>query len=158
MISFIYRDTEHARALFALEELGNIYSRLMNPTNDVLEKRFALMSGGPEMGGMAVSSGTAACHYAIVNMAKQGDNFVSSKNLYGGTYTMFNDILPDMGITTRFVDINNPDEIAAAIDDKTRCVFAETVSNPALEVTDMDMVRIKRLFLFHISLSFTFYI
>lgn len=135
--SFVFNSTEHAANLFALKELGNIYSRLMNPTTDVLEKRVALLEGAPEMGGLGHASGTAGVFNTIINLARAGDNIVSARNLYGGTYTQFNNILPDLGITVKFVNAQNPDEVAAAIDDKTRAVFCETVSNPASEVTDI---------------------
>ena len=138
--SFVFRDAEHAANLFALKELGNIYTRLMNPTTDVLEKRVALLEGGPEMGGLGVASGTAAVFYSIINLARIGDNIVSARNLYGGTYTQFNDLLPALGITVRFVDSNDPASYAAAIDDKTRALFCESVSNPALEITDLAAV------------------
>jgi O-acetylhomoserine (thiol)-lyase len=138
--SFVFDSTEHAANLFALKELGNIYTRLMNPTTDVLEKRVALLEGGPEMGGLGVASGTAGVFYSIINLAQAGDNIVSARNLYGGTYTQFNDILPALGITVKFVDSQDPGAFAAAIDDKTRALFCETVSNPALEVTDLDAV------------------
>lgn len=138
--SFVFDSTEHAANLFALKELGNIYTRLMNPTTDVLEKRVALLEGAHEMAGLGVASGTSAVFYAIINLAKAGDNIVSARNLYGGTYTQFADILPALGIEVKFVDSQNPDEFAAAIDDKTRAVFCESVSNPALEVTDLEAV------------------
>jgi len=138
--SFVFNSTEHAANLFALRELGNIYTRLMNPTTDVLEKRVALLEGAPEMGGLALASGTAAVFYAIINLAQAGDNIVSARNLYGGTYTQFNDLLPALGITVKFVDSQDPQAFAAAIDDKTRALFCETVSNPALEVTDLEAV------------------
>ncbi len=138
--SYVFRDTEHAARLFALEELGNIYTRLMNPTTDVLEKRVSLLEGGPEAGGLAHASGTAAIFNTIVNLARAGDNIVSARNLYGGTYTQFNDILPSLGITVRFVDPDEPGNFAAAIDEKTRALFCETVSNPTLEITDLAAV------------------
>lgn len=119
--------------------LGMTYSaRMTNPTQDVLEKRFAAMEGAPAA--LALSSGTAACFYSIINCAEAGDNIVSAQNLYGGTYTQFNDILPKLGITTKFVDITDPKDVKAAIDNKTRAIFCETVSNPALEVTPMDEI------------------
>lgn len=93
--SFVFNSTEHAANLFALKELGNIYTRLMNPTTDVLEKRVCLLEGAPEMGGLGLASGTAAVFNTVINLAKAGDNIVSARNLYGGTYTQFNDILPD---------------------------------------------------------------
>ena len=138
--AFTFKDTEHAANLFALKELGNIYSRLMNPTTDVLEKRICLLEGAHEMAGLAHSSGTAAIFNSIVNLAEAGDNIVSARNLYGGSYTQFNDILPALGIEVRFVDSQDPQQFANAIDDKTRALFCETVSNPALEVTDLDAV------------------
>jgi O-acetylhomoserine (thiol)-lyase len=133
-----FPSTEKARQLFALEELGNIYTRLTNPTTDILEKRFALMQGAPELGGLALASGTSAAFYTIINILQQGDNFVSARNLYGGTYTQFNDILPKFGITAKFVDICNPEEVKAAIDDHTKLIFCETVSNPALEISPLN--------------------
>ena len=138
--SYQFNNTEHAAKLFALQELGNIYSRLMNPTNDVLEKRVALLEGAHEMAGLSLASGTSGVFYAIINLAQTGDNIVSARNLYGGTYTQFNDILPKLGINVKFVDSNDPEAFANAIDDKTRAVFCETVSNPALEITDLDKV------------------
>ena len=138
--SYVFNSTEHAANLFALKELGNIYTRLMNPTTDVLEKRVALLEGAHEMAGLGVASGTSAVFYSIINLAKAGDNIVSARNLYGGTYTQFNDILPALGIEVRFVDSQDPEQFAAAIDDNTRALFCETVSNPALEVTDLEAI------------------
>ncbi|MGJ8696972.1 MAG: O-acetylhomoserine aminocarboxypropyltransferase/cysteine synthase family protein [Verrucomicrobiaceae bacterium] len=138
--AFTFNDTEHAANLFALKELGNIYTRLMNPTTDVLEKRIALLEGAHELAGLAHSSGTAAIFNSIINLAEAGDNIVSARNLYGGSYTQFNDLLPALGIEVRFVDSQDPQQFANAIDDKTRALFCETVSNPALEVTDLDAV------------------
>ena len=138
--SYVFRNTEHAANLFALRELGNIYTRLMNPTTDVLEKRVALLEGAPEMGGLGVASGTSGVFYSVINLAQAGDNIVSARNLYGGTYTQFNDILPTLGIQVKFVDSNDPQNFAQAIDAKTRALFCETVSNPALEVTDLEAV------------------
>jgi O-acetylhomoserine (thiol)-lyase len=135
--SYVFKSSEHAANLFALKELGNIYTRLMNPTTDVLEKRLALLEGAPEFGGLALASGTSAVFYSVINLARAGDNIVSARNLYGGTYTQFKDILPALGITVKFVDSTDPRNFAAAIDERTRAVFVETVSNPALEVTDL---------------------
>jgi O-acetylhomoserine (thiol)-lyase len=135
--AYQFKSTEHAANLFALKELGNIYSRLMNPTNEVLEKRVCLLEGAPEMGGLGLASGTSAVFYSIINLAQAGDNIVSARNLYGGTYTQFKDILPALGIEVRFVDSNDPANFVAAADDKTRAFFCETVSNPALEVADL---------------------
>jgi O-acetylhomoserine (thiol)-lyase len=136
----VFKSTEHAANLFALKELGNIYTRLMNPTTDVLEKRVALLEGAPELGGLGIASGTSAVFYSIINLAQAGDNIVSARNLYGGTYTQFNDILPTLGITVKFVDTQDPQNVARAIDAKTRAVFVESVSNPALEVTDIEAI------------------
>lgn len=138
--SFVFDSTEHAANLFALKELGNIYSRLMNPTTDVLEKRISLLEGAPEMGGLAHASGTAAVFNTIINIASKGDNIVSARNLYGGSYTQFNDILPALGIEVRFVDSSDPGNFAKASDGNTRGYFCESVSNPALEVTDIEAV------------------
>jgi O-acetylhomoserine (thiol)-lyase len=138
--SYVFDSTEHAANLFALKELGNIYTRLMNPTTDVLEKRVALLEGAHELGGLAVASGTSAVFYSIINLAQAGDNIVSSSNLYGGTYTQFSNILPALGITVKFVNANNPAEIEAAIDDKTRAVFTETITNPSSEVMDLEAI------------------
>jgi O-acetylhomoserine (thiol)-lyase len=138
--SYVFRDTEHAANLFALKELGNIYTRLMNPTTDVLEKRVALLEGAHPLAGLALASGTSAVFYSIINLARAGDNIISARNLYGGTYTQFHDILPTLGIEVRFVDSTKPEEFAKASDGKTRAFFCETVSNPALEVTDLERV------------------
>ena len=138
--SYQFKSTEHAAKLFALQELGNIYSRLMNPTNDVLEKRVALLEGAHEMAGLSLASGTSGVFYSIINLAQAGDNIVSARNLYGGTYTQFNNILPDLGINVKFVDSNDPEAFGNAIDDKTRALFCESVSNPALEITDLERV------------------
>lgn len=138
--SYVFKSTEHAANLFALKELGNIYTRLMNPTTEVLEKRMALLEGAPELGGLGIASGTSAVFYSVINLAAAGDNIVSACNLYGGTYTMFNDILPTLGITVKFVDSTDPENFARAIDDRTRALFCESVSNPALEITDLEAV------------------
>jgi O-acetylhomoserine (thiol)-lyase len=136
--SYVFRNTEHAANLFALKELGNIYTRLMNPTHDVVEKRLAALEGGAA--GLVLSSGTAAIHYAVINVAKAGDEIVSANNLYGGTYTMFHDILPQLGISVRFVDPSKPESFEKAITAKTRAVFGETIGNPALDVLDIAAV------------------
>jgi O-acetylhomoserine (thiol)-lyase len=136
--SYLLDSTERAANLFALKELGNIYSRLMNPTHDVLEQRVAAMEGGAA--GLAVSSGTSAIFYAIITLAQAGDNIVSARNLYGGTYTQFKDILPALGIEVRFVDSNDPGNFAKAADEKTRAFFCESVSNPALEISDLTAI------------------
>ena len=138
--AYQFRSTAHAASLFALRELGNIYTRLTNPTTEVLEKRVCLLEGAPEAAGLAHASGTAAIFNTVVNLARAGDNIVSARNLYGGTYTQFNDILPALGIGVRFVDSTAPASFAAVIDSNTRALFCETVSNPALEVTDLEAV------------------
>jgi O-acetylhomoserine (thiol)-lyase len=112
----------------------------MNPTTDVLEKRVSLLEGAHEMAGLGMASGTAGIFNSIINLAQAGDNIVSARNLYGGSYTQFNDILPKLGINVTFVDSTNPQNYADAINDKTRALFCETVSNPALEVTDLEAV------------------
>jgi O-acetylhomoserine (thiol)-lyase len=134
--SYVFDSTEHAANLFGLRELGNIYTRLMNPTHDVLEQRLAAMEGGAA--GLALASGTAAAFYSVINLAEVGDNIVSANNLYGGTYTQFAEILPKLGIRVKFVDPADPANFAAAIDDKTRALFCETVSNPSLAVSDLE--------------------
>ncbi|MFG6095817.1 O-acetylhomoserine aminocarboxypropyltransferase/cysteine synthase family protein [Leptothoe sp. ISB3NOV94-8A] len=136
--AYAFRDTEHAANLFALKELGNIYTRLMNPTQDVLEKRVAAIEGGAAA--LAVASGTSAIFYSIINICQAGDEIVSANTLYGGTYTMFKDILPQFGIKVNFVDPRNPENFRSAITDKTQLVFCETVSNPGLEVSDLDEI------------------
>ncbi|MBK1829783.1 O-acetylhomoserine aminocarboxypropyltransferase/cysteine synthase [Verrucomicrobiaceae bacterium R5-34] len=138
--AFTFNNTEHAANLFALRELGNIYSRLTNPTTGVMEKRLALLEGAHELGGLGHASGTAAIFNSIINVASAGDNIVSAQNLYGGTYTQFASILPAMGIEVRFVDSRDPDNFAKAIDGKTRALFCETISNPALDITDLAAV------------------
>jgi O-acetylhomoserine (thiol)-lyase len=135
---YVFPSTERAAKLFALEELGNIYTRLTNPTTEILEKRFALLEGAPELGAVACSSGTAACFNSIINLAEQGDNFVSARNLYGGTFTQFKNILPKFGITAKFTDITDPQAVANSIDDKTRAIFCESVSNPAMEISPLE--------------------
>jgi O-acetylhomoserine (thiol)-lyase len=104
--SYVFKDTEHAANLFALKELGNIYTRLMNPTHDVLEQRVAALEGGAAA--LALSSGTSAIHYSIINICSAGDEIVSASNLYGGTFTMFDNILPQFGIQTKFADALDP--------------------------------------------------
>ena len=130
--SYQFNDTEHASNLFALSELGNIYTRIMNPTTDVLEQRVAALEGGAAA--LAVSSGQTASAMALQNIARAGDNIVSSTNLYGGTWNLFANTMKDMGIEVRFVDPANPQDFANAIDDKTRAFYAETLPNPKLEV------------------------
>ena len=133
--SYTFKNTEHAANLFGLRELGNIYTRLMNPTTDVLEKRVADLEGGAA--GLGVASGTSGVFYSIINLAEAGDHIVSANNLYGGTYTQFNDILPKLGINVSFIDPNNPENFATAITPKTKALFCESVSNPGLDVADL---------------------
>jgi O-acetylhomoserine (thiol)-lyase len=136
--SYLFKNTEHAANLFALKELGNIYTRLMNPTTDILEQRVTQLEGGAAS--VALASGTAAIFYAIITLAQAGDEIVSANNLYGGTYTQFDAILPQFGITTRFVDPNDPKNFEKAITDKTRAIFIETIGNPVLDFTDVAAV------------------
>jgi len=128
--SYQFNSTDHAANLFALSELGNIYTRIMNPTNDVLEKRVAALEGG--VAGLALASGQAASAIAVQNLAKAGDNIVSSTDLYGGTWNLFANTLKDQGIEVRFVDPTDPESFRAATDDRTRAYYAETLPNPKL--------------------------
>lgn len=130
--SYQFRDTGHAASLFALQELGNIYTRIMNPTTDVLEQRIAALEGG--VGALAVASGQAASAFALQNLARAGDNVVSSTALYGGTWNLFANTLKDQGIEVRFVDPADPANFRRATDDRTRAYYAETLPNPKLEV------------------------
>ena len=136
--SYVFKDTKHAADLFALREPGNIYTRLMNPTQDVLEQRMAALEGGAAA--LALASGTSAVFYSVINICSQGDEVVSAVNLYGGTYTMFNDILPQFGIKVRFADSLNPESFEARINKKTRMIFTETIGNPLLDVVDIEAV------------------
>ena len=130
--SYVFNDTEHAANLFALSELGNIYTRIMNPTNDVLEQRIAALEGGAAA--LALASGQSASAFAIQNLARAGDNVVSSTDLYGGTWNLFANTLKDQGIEVRFVDPTNPENFRDASDDRTRAWYAETLPNPKLQV------------------------
>ncbi|MCY4395048.1 MAG: aminotransferase class I/II-fold pyridoxal phosphate-dependent enzyme [Rhodospirillaceae bacterium] len=130
--SYQFNDTDHASNLFALAELGNIYTRIMNPTNDVLEQRVAALEGG--VAALALSSGQAASAFALQNLARVGDNVISSTDLYGGTWNLFSNTLKDQGIEVRFVDPADPEAFRAAIDDRTRAIYAETLPNPKLHV------------------------
>lgn len=134
--SFEFRDTEHAANLFSLKELGNIYTRLMNPTTDVLEQRIAALEGG--VAALALASGTSAVFYSIINLAQAGDEIIASSNLYGGSYTQFNDILPQLGIKVKFVSPDDSANFATAITDKTKAIFTETMGNPRLNVADIE--------------------
>jgi len=136
--SYVFKNTEHAANLFALKELGNIYTRLMNPTQDILEQRIAALEGG--VAALALASGTAAIYYSIINICSAGDEIVSANNLYGGTYTMFENILPQFNIRVKFVDPRNPENFEKKINPKTRALYIETIGNPALEFTDIEAV------------------
>jgi O-acetylhomoserine (thiol)-lyase len=134
--SFQFRDTDHAANLFALKEFGNIYSRIMNPTNDVLEKRVALLDGG--VGALAVASGQAAISLALFNIARAGDEIVSADNLYGGTYNLFHYTFPRLGIQVKFVPSNDLPAVRKAITPRTKAVYAESIGNPKLDVADLE--------------------
>jgi O-acetylhomoserine (thiol)-lyase len=136
--SYVFKSTEHAANLFGLKELGNIYTRIMNPTQDVLEQRVAALEGGAAA--LALSSGTSGVYYSIINICSAGDEIVSANNLYGGTYTMFDCILPQFDIHTKFVDPLDPNNFDSAVTEKTKAIFIETIGNPLLEVTDFDAV------------------
>jgi O-acetylhomoserine (thiol)-lyase len=136
--SFLFRDTKHAADLFALEEAGQIYTRLSNPTTDVLEARLAALDGG--VGALAFSSGMAAISAAVLNITSAGQNIVAASALYGGTVTLFGHTLKRFGIEARFVDVTKPEEFKAAIDENTRLVFVESVCNPKNDVPDFDAI------------------
>ncbi|OIB03236.1 O-acetylhomoserine aminocarboxypropyltransferase [Paenibacillus sp. LC231] len=136
--SYGFKDSEHAANLFALKEFGNIYTRIMNPTTDVFEKRIAALEGGA--GALATSSGQAAITFSILNIAGAGDEIVSSSSLYGGTYNLFSNTLAKLGIKVHFVDSTDPENFRKAINDKTKAVFAETIGNPQGNVLDVEAV------------------
>jgi O-acetylhomoserine (thiol)-lyase len=136
--SYVFKSTQHGANLFALKELGNIYTRLMNPTTDVLEQRVTQLEGGAAS--VALASGTSAIFYAILTLAEAGDEIVSANNLYGGTYTQFDAILPKLGIDVKFVDPKNPENFQKAIGPKTRAFFIETIGNPALDFVDVKSI------------------
>ena len=138
--SYVFNSTEHAANLFSLKELGNIYTRIMNPTQEQLENTVAALEGGAAA--LALSSGTSAIYYAIINLCSSGDEIVSANNLYGGTYTMFDAILPQFGIQTRFVDPQDPQNFEPAINEHTRAIFIETIGNPVLDFTDIEAVAV----------------
>ncbi len=133
--SYTFNDTEHAADLFALKVPGNIYTRIMNPTWDVLEQRLAALEGG--IAACVTASGQAAITYAVLNVCRAGDNIISVSQLYGGTYNFFAHTLPQYGIEVRFVDADDPSAVAANVDANTRLVFAETIGNPKLNVVDI---------------------
>ena len=134
--SYLFQDADHAGRLFALKEFGNIYTRIMNPTNDVFEKRVAAIEGGAAA--LATASGQAAETLAIVTLAAAGDEIVSTTSLYGGTFNLFHHTLPRLGIKVKFVDADDFDGLRAAINDKTRAVYTETLGNPKLDVVDIE--------------------
>jgi O-acetylhomoserine (thiol)-lyase len=138
--AYAFENAGQAADVFALKEPGYIYTRLGNPTQEALEKRMALLEGGAEgrAEALALASGTAAVFYAVINLARQGDNIVSAGNIYGGTYTMFASILPDFGIQARFAEVSDLAGFAAAIDDHTRAIYVEAIGNPALDVADIN--------------------
>jgi O-acetylhomoserine (thiol)-lyase len=134
--SYVFNDADHAARLFALQEFGNIYTRIMNPTTDVFEKRVAALEGG--VGGLALASGQAAETLTVLTLARAGEEIVSTNSLYGGTYNLFHYTLPRMGITVRFVDADDYDGLHRAINTRTRAVFGETIGNPRLDVLDLE--------------------
>ncbi|CEH14856.1 o-acetylhomoserine-lyase [Ceraceosorus bombacis] len=136
--SFVFNNSEHGANLFGLREFGNIYSRLMNPTTDVFEKRIAALEGGAAA--LATSSGQSAQAMAVLALAQAGDNIVSTSYLYGGTYNQFKVLFPRMGITTKFVKGDSPDDIAKAIDSKTKAVYIESIGNPRYNVPDLEAI------------------
>ncbi len=136
--SYVFKSTEHAANLFALKEVGNIYTRIMNPTTDVFEKRVALLEGG--VGALALASGQAAETYAILTIAKPGDEIVSANSLYGGTYNLFRWTLPRLGIKVHFVDPSNPANFEEKINDKTKALYFESIGNPKLDVPDIEKI------------------
>lgn len=136
--SYVFDDTSHAARLFGLQEFGNVYTRIMNPTTDVLEQRIAALEGGTA--GLATASGQAAITLAITTIAEAGDEIISSNSLYGGTYNLFHYTLPKLGITVKFVDPSKPEEFRAAITDKTKLIFAESVGNPKLDIFPFEEV------------------
>src|SRR3990172_1661425 len=136
--SYQFKSTEHAANLFALKEFGNIYTRLMNPTNDVVEKRLAALEGGAA--GLAFASGQAAITAAILTITHSGQNFISATSLYGGTWTLFTQTFPKLGIEARFFDPAQPASLRKLVDKNTRCVYLETLGNPKNDVPDFDEV------------------
>ena len=136
--SYVFRNSDHAAARFGLSDVGNIYGRLTNPTEDVFEKRIAALEGG--VAALAVASGAAAVTYTILNLAQNGDNIVSAKNIYGGSFNLFEHTLPQYGIETNFVDIFNDEEVESAINEKTKALYIETLGNPNSDVVDIESV------------------
>jgi O-acetylhomoserine (thiol)-lyase len=136
--SYVFKDTDHAAGLFALQQFGNIYTRMMNPTTDVFEKRIAAIEGGT--GALAVSSGQTAEVFAVLNITRVGDEIVAANNLYGGTYQLFHYTFPKLGRQVKFVDSTKPEEFKKAITEKTRAIYAETIGNPKLDVPDFEAI------------------
>jgi O-acetylhomoserine (thiol)-lyase len=136
--SYVFQNAEHAANLFALKEAGNIYTRIMNPTNDVFEQRIAALEGG--VAALAVASGSAAITYSILNIAGTGDEIVAASTLYGGTYNLFAITLPKLGIHTTFVDPDDPENFRKAINERTKAVFIETIGNPGINIIDIEAV------------------
>ena len=136
--SYVFRNCDHAAARFGLSDAGNIYGRLTNPTEDVFEKRIAALEGG--VAALAVASGAAAVTYTILNLAQNGDNIVSAKNIYGGSFNLFEHTLPQYGIETNFVDIFNEEEVESAINEKTKALYIEILGNPNSDVVDIESV------------------
>lgn len=136
--SYVFRNCDHAAARFGLSDVGNIYGRLMNPTEDVFEKRIAALEGG--VAALAVASGAAALTYTILNLAQNGDNIVSAKNIYGGSFNLFEHTLPQYGLDTNFVDIFNEEQVESAINEKTKALYIETLGNPNSDVVDIESV------------------
>lgn len=136
--SYVFRNCDHAAARFGLSDAGNIYGRLTNPTEDVFEKRIATLEGG--VAALAVASGAAAVTYTILNLAQNGDNIVSAKNIYGGSFNLFEHTLPQYGIDTNFVDIFNEEQVESAINEKTKALYIETLGNPNSDVVDIESV------------------
>ncbi len=136
--SYVFKDAAHAADLFALKEEGNIYTRMMNPTTDVLEKRIAALDGG--VGALAVASGSSAVTYAILNITSAGDEIVAASTLYGGTYNLFSLTLPKYGINTKFVNPDNVEEFENAVNEKTKAIYIETIGNPLINVADIEKI------------------
>ena len=136
--AYLFNDTEHAANLFGLKEPGNIYTRIMNPTTDVFEKRIAALDGG--VGALAVASGSSATLYSIMNVAQAGDEIIAANTLYGGTYNFFSNTIKDFGITTKFFNTDNPEEIKSLVTSKTRAVFIETIGNPNANIADIEEI------------------
>ncbi|MCL2389150.1 MAG: O-acetylhomoserine aminocarboxypropyltransferase/cysteine synthase [Elusimicrobia bacterium] len=137
-VAYQFKDSDHAANLFALKESGNIYSRIMNPTVDVFEKRMALLDGG--VGALALSSGQSAITLALLNIAQNGDEIVSADNIYGGTFSLLKNTFKKFGITVKFVDSSNPENFKKAITPKTKAIYAETIGNPKLDVVDIEAI------------------